>query len=145
MNVRCVIVALSNPFPRAGCLSLLFLIIASCDAPQRPDSPKELTAIPSVLNLEYFRVGGKRDGQVILQNATEREIAIARVTSSCPCVNVRVGRMPLAIRRDGRAVLELNFDHGQEPDFRGVLLVNVEGFDQSSRRVLHFRVRASVE
>lgn len=106
---------------------------------------RELTTRPATLDLGAIRRGDGGSGRLRVANPGGVAVTIHRFEASCPCLTIEAGPLPLRIAPAGEVEARVVFDSRVEPEFRGRLVIGVEGRDAGGRVVLETTVKAAVE
>jgi Protein of unknown function (DUF1573) len=101
-----------------------------------------LRATPGLISLGTLGPGQTASGSFELQNRGTLPVEVARVETSCPCLEV--GPAAMEIAPGGSAALTTRFNPAAEPDFRGRLAIEVAGRDRSGQPTFRARVRVEV-
>ena len=102
--------------------------------------PLEINPDPTEMGV--LKPGQQAELKIVLRNPGREPIAIRRIETSCPCVQVA----PVMFRVGPGEVksLAVRFDPSDEPDFRGELSVIVTGYDGEARVAFANRVNLEV-
>jgi len=99
-----------------------------------------LVVSPRPISLGTLEPGRASVTTLTLHNPGPRPIIVERAETSCPCVSVSA--LPVSVRPNSTARLEVTFDPADEPDFRGRLAVDILG--RGSGDVVLFRATVVV-
>jgi hypothetical protein len=97
---------------------------------------------PTSKTIDFGRVPqrGQRQATFELTNSSRERVEVAHIWSSCPCVGVDLETS--VVEPSQRVVGQINLDLTDDADFRGSLLIDVEG--RSVANTLLFSLRVSV-
>lgn len=97
---------------------------------------------PKSCDLGTIAAGGKCDAELRLFNACDRVIEIARVRTSCPCVQVTLLEHRIGPRQP--VIARVRLDLAQEPEFVGGLCPEIEFLDAAGRSLFVRTLNATV-
>ena len=85
---------------------------------------------PDPIRLGSLDVGQSVEMPIHISNASDRVVAIKRVEISCPCVSIE--NLPDTIGIGEKIVCKVAFDPSHEPNFRGLLNVQISAYSNDS-------------
>ena len=106
----------------------------------RHSSPLVISPEPVDLGVLKPKQPAKR--MLSVRNATEEPHSLQQLDASCPCV--RFTGLPIRLGPNEAGAVEVVFDPSHDPDFRGVLAVDVTGRTRDGRIVLRTTVGVAV-
>ena len=95
---------------------------------------RTLIMSPDPVQLGRIPPNRKVLANVTLKNTGQRPQILARIETSCPCVQLRP--VSAALKAGEVVTLEVVFDPSDEPGFRGSLAVTVNGYDTGGKEQL---------
>jgi len=109
-----------------------------------PPGPALLSLIaePSTIELGRLKPGQNASRAISLRNRGSAPVTIERIETSCPCISAKAA--PSHVRSGESALLTVNFDASEDPQFRGRLAVECIGLSSSGEPVFRCRVDLSV-
>jgi hypothetical protein len=119
-------------------------IASACSS--RPDHTPPLThpaisasrSFPLAINPDPVSLGVLNAGQaaramITLRNPGPQPVSVERIETGCSCL--RVGPAPIRLGPGESAALTVAFDPSHDPDFRGMLSIDVDGHDATGSLV----------
>ncbi|HWE39480.1 MAG TPA: DUF1573 domain-containing protein [Isosphaeraceae bacterium] len=97
---------------------------------------------PESLPLGTLAPGESARGILTLRNRRSEPLTVARVETTCPCI--RLAPVPVTVAPNGEAMLRVEYDPSDQPDFRGELGVEVKGLDEVGQLIFETRVLVEV-
>ncbi|MGC8639443.1 MAG: DUF1573 domain-containing protein [Isosphaeraceae bacterium] len=85
---------------------------------------------PDPISLGVLSPGEGAEALASVRNIGARTVVVARVETSCPCV--QVSQLPIRLGDGQTASLRILFDPSKEPGFCGGLTVHVRGYGERS-------------
>lgn len=130
-------------WPAAALLLIAMLVsLGSVRSPPRDSPPFAATEGSKSCDLGRITAGGAREAELRLVNASSSVIEIARVRTSCPCIQVTLLEHRIGPRQT--AVARVRLDLAQEPEFVGGLCPEIEFLDAAGRSLFVRTVNATV-
>jgi hypothetical protein len=117
-------------------------IAASNTRSSVPIDSTTITMSPSSLSLGTVAPGQSASSRITLRNRTGNSLSLQRIESSCPCVRITPGSVRLEPGQT--ASLLVLFDPTDEPDFRGMLDIEVTGRGDRKEILFQGSIRISV-
>jgi hypothetical protein len=104
-----------------------------------PESQRfPLEIIPPTISLGFLNANQPKRATVTLRNPGSEPIRVARIETSCPCIEV--GPVPVLIGAGKTTEMVVSFDPSSEPGFRGALSVNIVGRESGGRTLFESHV-----
>ena len=129
-------------------LFLAAIVLAGCSPAssspaQSPPPSNSIELTPGWLDLGNVAPGYKTTGTIEIRNRGTTTLRVARIETSCPCVDISPSAFDLA-SGESRQV-EVRFDGGVEPDFQGVLAVRAAGLSLKNETLFRTSVGVKVD
>lgn len=107
-----------------------------------PRDAAPVSVEPAELKLGSVAPGGAARGKLYLQLGPSLDSCqIEEITSSCSCIKIVPTR--LMLRRGAIGQVEIEYSGNEEPEFRGTLNIEIEGYDAA--RVSKFRTKVQIK
>lgn len=98
---------------------------------------------PNPVSLGSLNPGQVVDKKIVLSNPWTTPVTIQRIETSCPCLEVAPVPIEIASGRSGEIVVR--FNSTEDPDYRGVLGIEVTGYNPSGKSVMEMRIDLEIK
>jgi Protein of unknown function (DUF1573) len=101
-----------------------------------------LVAEPDTVDLGRLAPGQNSSRGILLVNRASAPVTVDRIETSCPCISAK-SNSPL-VQVGQSALLTVNYDGAEDPQFRGTLAVECTGLSSGGDPLFRIRVDLSV-